>query len=78
METDEQLLIPKSLDALDKYGHDMVIANRLDTRKHHVLFIHKNKQVDVVALSEQEKQQGIEIEQNMITKIVHLHQHHLS
>ena len=41
LETDETLLIPKSRAALERYGHQIVIGNNLNTRKYQVLFVSK-------------------------------------
>ncbi|CAE6481545.1 unnamed protein product [Rhizoctonia solani] len=39
LETDKNLLIPKARAALERYGHQVVIANRLDNRKYEVIFV---------------------------------------
>ncbi|KAF4564559.1 hypothetical protein EYR40_010725 [Pleurotus pulmonarius] len=39
LETDPALLIPKARAALKRYGHQLVIANELHTRKYQVLFV---------------------------------------
>jgi len=39
LETDPELLIPKAQAALDRYGHQVVIANDLHTRKFQVAFV---------------------------------------
>lgn len=43
LETDMQLLFPKAANALDRYGHQIVIANDLHTRKDKVCFVTKRK-----------------------------------
>ncbi|KAG0141020.1 hypothetical protein CROQUDRAFT_136371 [Cronartium quercuum f. sp. fusiforme G11] len=52
LETDETLLIPKARAALERYGHQLVIANELHTRKHQVLFVERTGEVETVALPE--------------------------
>ncbi|RMZ87990.1 hypothetical protein DV736_g4779, partial [Chaetothyriales sp. CBS 134916] len=42
LETDPNLLVGKAAQALDKYGHDLVIGNLLTTRKWEVVFITRN------------------------------------
>jgi phosphopantothenate-cysteine ligase len=42
LETDPSLLVSKAKQALDKYGHDLVIGNLLATRKWEVVFISKS------------------------------------
>jgi phosphopantothenate-cysteine ligase len=39
LETDKNLLGPKAHAALERYGHQVVIANRLDNRKFEVTFV---------------------------------------
>ncbi|CAE7145295.1 unnamed protein product [Rhizoctonia solani] len=39
LETDKDLLVPKARAALERYGHRVVIANRLDNRKYEVIFV---------------------------------------
>ena len=41
LETDPNLLVSKAEQALDKYGHDLVIGNLLTTRKWEVVFVIK-------------------------------------
>ena len=39
LETDQALLIPKSRQALERYGHQVVIGNDLHHRKHRVVLV---------------------------------------
>ena len=39
METDENILMDKARKALKKYGHKLVIANELKSRKYKVVFV---------------------------------------
>ena len=41
LETDPNLLIPKSRAALSRYGHQLVIGNDLHRRKHEVVFVER-------------------------------------
>ncbi|PPQ81403.1 hypothetical protein CVT26_007676 [Gymnopilus dilepis] len=41
LETDPQLLIPKARQALERYGHQVVIGNDLHRRKYEVVFVSK-------------------------------------
>lgn len=41
LETDPQLLIPKALGALQRYGHQLVIGNDLNRRKFEVVFVER-------------------------------------
>ncbi|KAF8579029.1 phosphopantothenate-cysteine ligase [Ramaria rubella] len=42
LETDQELLIPKSRAALERYGHQVVIGNELHRRKFEVVFVSRN------------------------------------
>ncbi|KAK5955240.1 Phosphopantothenate--cysteine ligase cab2 [Knufia fluminis] len=44
LETDPSLLVSKAEQALEKYGHDLVIGNLLTTRKWEVVFVTKGGQ----------------------------------
>lgn len=39
LETDQTLLIPKARQALERYGHQVVIGNDLHHRKHRVVLV---------------------------------------
>ncbi|SJX63945.1 related to CAB2-probable phosphopantothenoylcysteine synthetase [Sporisorium reilianum f. sp. reilianum] len=41
LETDPQLLIPKAVGALQRYGHQLVIGNDLNRRKFEVVFVER-------------------------------------
>ncbi|KAH9478341.1 Phosphopantothenate--cysteine ligase CAB2 [Psilocybe cubensis] len=41
LETDENLLLPKARQALERYGHQVVIGNELHRRKFEVVFVSK-------------------------------------
>ena len=47
LETDQQLLIPKSRAALERYGHQVVIGNELHRRKFEVVFVSRRADDDV-------------------------------
>lgn len=65
LETDPLILIHKSRQALEKYRHQVVVANILESRRTAVTIVTKDSQTPL-ALSEEEIAQGMEIE----TKIV--------
>ena len=73
LETDPKILTQKSLTALEKYGHDLVIGNILDTRKKEVLFVFKDKTTEKIVMDDEELESGIEIEMKIIEKLVKLH-----
>ncbi|ORX58308.1 DFP-domain-containing protein [Hesseltinella vesiculosa] len=72
LETDEQLLVPKARQALESYGHQVVVANMLHTRKHTVTVITKSSE-KVVSLSPEELASHVEIESRIIPQLVHIH-----
>ncbi|KAJ8326621.1 Phosphopantothenate--cysteine ligase cab2 [Batrachochytrium dendrobatidis] len=72
LETDESFLIPKSRKALERYGHQLVIANMLHTRKHVVHLIHSDANEDI-RLTEQEIKDNVEIESHIISHLMKLH-----
>lgn len=73
METDENILIPKSKSALEKYGHQVVIGNLLTTRKRHVVFVYGNGRVDRCDVNEEEFKEGVEIEEKIVAKLLQNH-----
>ena len=73
LETDPEILLQKSITALEKYRHDLVIGNILDTRKKEVLFVYKNKSSENVVMSDIDLNSGKEIEEKIISKLVILH-----
>ena len=73
LETDPEILTQKSITALEKYGHDLVIGNILDTRKKEVLFVFKDKTTEKIVMDDEELESGIEIEMKIIEKLVKLH-----
>lgn len=72
LETDSSLLVPKSRQALERYGHQIVIGNILTSRKHEVIFITQEEATKVV-LSEEEIRSGLEIEQKIIPELIQRH-----
>ena len=72
LETDPNLLFEKSRAALERYGHQIVIGNELHSRKYVVWFITPDKEIELRLLPEQ-IQQGVEIEQLIIGKLVEQH-----
>lgn len=73
LETDENLLIAKSRESLNKYKHKLVIANILQTRKNRVVFVTQNKTYDVL-LSKEQAHKGQEIEEQIVSDVVDRHQ----
>ena len=72
LETDLNLLLPKSLSSLKKYGHQLVIGNVLDTRKYQVKFITENSCIDL-SVTPQDSNQGLEIESLIVQRLIRIH-----
>jgi phosphopantothenate-cysteine ligase len=74
LETDVNLLVPKARQALNRYGHQVVIGNMLNTRKQTVTFITQNTE-KVLSLTQQDLQSDVEIESLIIPQLAHIHEH---
>ncbi|XP_078037964.1 phosphopantothenoylcysteine synthetase [Augochlora pura] len=73
LETDENLLIVKARDALNKYKHNLVIANMLQTRKQEVTIV-TNEKYYVISLTSEQLSKGEEIERLIVADLVERHQ----
>lgn len=72
LETDDNILISKAKGALEKYQHQLVIGNLLQTRKREVVFVTLNKE-DWIRLSDEQLKKGTEIEEIIIPKVIEQH-----
>ncbi|XP_011644143.1 phosphopantothenate--cysteine ligase [Pogonomyrmex barbatus] len=72
LETDESLLISKARTALNKYHHNLVIANILQTRKQQVIIVSKENNY-VLSLTNEQLNNGNEIEQLIVNDLVEKH-----
>ncbi|XP_040389123.1 phosphopantothenate--cysteine ligase [Cygnus olor] len=66
LETDPLILIDKSLKALEKYRHQVVVANILESRRTSVIIVTKDSQTPL-SLSDEEIAQGMEIEEKIVS-----------
>lgn len=81
LETDAAILVPKARQALDRYGHQVVIGNLLATRKHEVVFVEPREDGETWlrfdSATRQEKQRhgetGREIEEDIVDRLVDMH-----
>uniref|UniRef100_A0A1I7TNI8 DFP domain-containing protein n=1 Tax=Caenorhabditis tropicalis TaxID=1561998 RepID=A0A1I7TNI8_9PELO len=73
LETDESKLLPKAKAALSKYGHQLVIANMLATRKHKVTLVRKDKDAGEEITLPPSDNHDIEIESIIISRVSSLH-----
>ncbi|GBL97578.1 Phosphopantothenate--cysteine ligase [Araneus ventricosus] len=72
LETDPSLLLKKARGALEKYGHNLVIANELHKRKQEVVFVTKDEEKKVF-LSNEELKSGKEIEEQIVKDLLCLY-----
>ena len=72
LETDETLLVEKSRKALERYKHQIVVANQLETRKEKVMLITREDEEKLV-LSKDEMSRGVEIESRIVPKLIGEH-----
>ncbi|XP_025909451.1 phosphopantothenate--cysteine ligase, partial [Nothoprocta perdicaria] len=72
LETDPSILIEKSRQALEKYRHQVVVANILESRRTSVIIVTKDTETPL-SLSEEEIAQGMEIEEKIVN---HLQERH--
>lgn len=77
LETDTELLIKKSREALLKYNHKLVIANILQTRKHKVVFVFPECDYEI-KLNEQEIENNLEIEYKIVDDLAKKHDLYIS
>ncbi|KAJ2834642.1 Phosphopantothenate--cysteine ligase cab2 [Coemansia furcata] len=79
LETDPELLGPKARHALEKYGHQVVIANMLDTRKCQVwLFTKEASDPAIIQISKEDQDAGRDIEQDLVEELDRRHQQYIS
>ncbi|EGT33644.1 hypothetical protein CAEBREN_07424 [Caenorhabditis brenneri] len=74
LETDESKLIPKAKAALSKYGHQLVIANMLATRKQKVTLVRKDTEDSEEIVLPVSQSSQTEIESIIIDRVSALHQ----
>ncbi|KAF7270334.1 hypothetical protein GWI33_016696 [Rhynchophorus ferrugineus] len=76
LETDENILITKCREALNKYKHKLVIGNMLQTRRTRVVFVTPENNYELV-LSQQQVHNGIEIEETIVSNVVGQHNNYI-
>ncbi|GFS35258.1 phosphopantothenate--cysteine ligase [Nephila pilipes] len=69
LETDTSILLKKARGALEKYGHNLVIANELHSRKRKVVFVTKEEERPI-SLHEKEFKNGKEIEEIIVQDLL--------
>ncbi len=73
LETDEKILLEKARQALNKYGHKLVIANELNTRKNKVTLVSENDH-ELIAVKNED---NIEIEKLIVEKVIERHNEYI-
>ncbi|XP_056363959.1 phosphopantothenate--cysteine ligase isoform X2 [Oenanthe melanoleuca] len=72
LETDPQILLDKSRQALEKYRHQVVVANVLESRRTSVIIVTRDSQTPL-SLSDEEVAQGMEIEEKIVSYLQDQH-----
>ncbi|KAK3865323.1 hypothetical protein Pcinc_022446 [Petrolisthes cinctipes] len=72
LETDSEKLIEKAAGALKRYKHKLVIGNLLQTRREEVTLV-AEEQSHVVKLTQQQQQEGVEIEKFIVEEVCACH-----
>lgn len=73
LETDSSILISKARGALERYQHQLVIGNLLQTRKNEVVFVTMDLE-EWVRLLPLQQEQRVEIELLLVPKVAHVHE----
>ncbi|MCL4129123.1 UNVERIFIED_CONTAM: hypothetical protein GTU68_026130 [Idotea baltica] len=68
LETDVDKLLSKGAQALERYKHNLVIGNLLQTRRQEVTLISKGE-TRVLRVNEDDKRRGIEIEELIVNEV---------
>lgn len=74
LETDSSILIKKAKSALDRYQHQLVIGNLLQTRKKEVVFVVPDSEPSWITLDESQIEKGVEIESIIVPEVIKHHQ----
>uniref|UniRef100_A0A670K7X8 Phosphopantothenoylcysteine synthetase n=3 Tax=Podarcis muralis TaxID=64176 RepID=A0A670K7X8_PODMU len=72
LETNPSILIDKAKQALEKYRHQVVVANVLDSRRTSVIVVTKDLETQLL-LSDDEVAQGMEIEEKIVSYLESQH-----
>ncbi|KAJ2865992.1 Phosphopantothenate--cysteine ligase cab2 [Coemansia aciculifera] len=80
LETDPELLGPKARHALEKYGHQVVVANMLNTRKCQVWLFTKEEAQNpaIIQISKEDVDAGKDIEQDIVEELARRHQQYIA
>lgn len=73
LETDANILVSKARQALERYSHQLVIGNLLQTRKHEIVFVEPDSPENWIRLSPEQIEMEVEIESLIIPATIELH-----
>ena len=71
LETDEKILVSKARKALNRYGHKLVIANELNTRKNKVILVSDNDNQEITVSNNDE------IEKLIVEEVIQRHDNYI-
>ncbi|KAK9471320.1 DNA/pantothenate metabolism flavoprotein [Dipodascopsis tothii] len=79
LETDPSILIAKATGALERYQHQLVIGNLLQTRSREVVLVSLNPPAEAwLQLTPEQAADGVEIESLLVPAVVALHETYLA
>lgn len=73
LETDSTILIKKATSALERYLHQLVIGNLLQTRKKEVVFVASDKSEHWITLTPDQQAHNVEIESLIVPEVIRAH-----
>ncbi|KAK9452261.1 DNA/pantothenate metabolism flavoprotein [Limtongia smithiae] len=73
LETDSTILLSKAHQALERYSHQLVIGNLLQTRKYEVVFVEPNSPEFWIRLSDRQAKDQVEVESLIIPAVIERH-----
>lgn len=73
LETDNSILIKKAKAALERYQHQLVIGNLLQTRKKEVVFVTPDGSENWLVLTPEQVKNEVEIESMIIPEVIRYH-----
>lgn len=74
LETDPSILVEKARTALERYQHQLVIGNLLQTRKKEVIFVYHNGDEKPIRLTPNQIEEHVEIESLIVPEVIKEHQ----
>ena len=75
LETDNLILIKKANEALQRYQHQLVIGNLLQSRKQEVVFVYSDGSRKWIKLTDEQVANKVEIECKIIPEVIRQHNH---